>query len=70
MGILIGCEHVSHEWPGKRVLADQTIGDNEGDRIGVVGRNGDGKTTLLEIVAHEVDPDDGSVTWRRGIDVG
>ena len=52
MGILIGCEHVSHEWPGKRVLVDQTIGVNEGDRIGVVGRNGDGKTTLLEIVAH------------------
>ncbi len=70
MGILIGCEHVSHEWPGKRVLTNQTIGVNEGDRIGVVGRNGDGKTTLLEIVAHEVDPDDGSVTWRHGIDVG
>jgi ATPase subunit of ABC transporter with duplicated ATPase domains len=70
MGILIGCEHLSHEWPGKRVLDDVTIGINEGDRIGVVGRNGDGKSTLLDLVAHHLEPDSGSVTWRGGITVG
>ena len=70
MAILIGLEHVSHEWPGKTVLTDQTIGINEGDRIGVVGRNGDGKSTLLEIVAQGVEPDDGRVIWRNGIHVG
>lgn len=70
MGILIGLEHVSHEWPGKRVLDDQTIGINEGERIGIVGRNGDGKSTLLEIVGHRLEPDAGAVTWRRGISVG
>ncbi|WP_346696027.1 ABC-F family ATP-binding cassette domain-containing protein [Thermophilibacter mediterraneus] len=70
MGILIGLEHVGHEWPGKRVLEDQTIGINEGERIGIVGRNGDGKSTLLEIVAHALEPDSGTVTWRRGIQVG
>ena len=70
MAILIGLEHVSHEWPGKVVLTDQTIGINEGDRIGVVGRNGDGKSTLLEIVAQGVEPDDGRVIWRNGIHVG
>ena len=61
MGILIGLEHVDHEWPGKRVLEDQTIGINEGDRIGIVGRNGDGKSTLLEIVGHVL---------RRNLSVG
>ena len=70
MGILIGLEHVGHEWPGKRVLADQTLGINEGERIGIVGRNGDGKSTLLDIVAHRTEPDRGSVTWRGGIHVG
>ena len=70
MGILIGLEHVSHEWPGKRVLADQTLGINEGERIGIVGRNGDGKSTLLDIVAKRTEPDGGSVTWRGGIHVG
>ena len=70
MGILIGCEHLSHEWPGKPVLADQTIGINEGERIGVVGRNGDGKSTLLSLIAHRLEPDAGTVTWRNGIHVG
>ena len=70
MGILIGLEHVGHEWPGKRVLEDQTIGINEGDRIGIVGRNGDGKSTLLEIVGHVLAPDAGTVTWRRNLSVG
>ena len=51
MGILIGLEHVSQEWPGKQVLRDQTIGINEGERIGIVGRNGDGKSTLLSILS-------------------
>ena len=58
------------EWPGKRVLSEQTISVNEGDRIGVVGRNGDGKTTLLEIISKQVEPDSGSVIWRNNIHVG
>ncbi len=70
MGILIGLERVGHEWPGKRVLEEQTIGINEGERIGIVGRNGDGKSTLLEIVGQALEPDSGTVTWRRGIAVG
>ncbi len=70
MGILIGCEKIGHEWPGKRVLKDQTLGVNEGDRIGIVGRNGDGKTTLLSILAQDLEPDEGSITYRGGITVG
>lgn len=70
MGILIGCEHLSHEWPTKRVLTDCTIGINEGDRIGIVGKNGDGKSTLLQLIGHTFEPDSGSVTWRGGISVG
>lgn len=70
MGILIGCEHLGHEWPGKPVLDDVTIGVNEGDRIGIVGKNGDGKSTLLQLIAHTLEPDHGAVTWRGGITVG
>ncbi len=58
------------EWPNKRVLEGQTIGIDEGDRIGIVGRNGDGKSTLLALIAHQVEPDGGGVTWRNGISVG
>ena len=70
MGILIGTERLSHEWPGKRVLVDQTLGVYEGDRIGIVGQNGDGKSTLLDLMGHVIEPDSGSVTYRGGIAVG
>ena len=70
MGILIGCERLGQEWPGKRVLSDVTIGVNEGDRIGIVGKNGDGKSTLLSLIDHGIEPDSGTVTWRGGITVG
>ena len=70
MGILIGLEHVAHEWPNKKVLDDLTCGIHEGDRIGVVGKNGDGKSTLLQIVNRSIEPDAGQVTWRGGIHVG
>lgn len=70
MAILIGCERLGHEWPGKRVLKDQSFGVNEGDRIGIVGRNGDGKSTLLRILAGTLEADRGSVTLRGGTAVG
>ena len=70
MGILIGAERLSHEWPGKRVLKDQTLGVYEGDRIGIVGQNGDGKSTLLSLLGSDLDPDSGSVVYRGGIAVG
>ena len=70
MGILIGCELISHEWPGKPVLVRQSFGVDAGDRIGIVGRNGDGKSTLLQILAGTLEPDAGTITERGGITVG
>ncbi len=70
MGILIGLEQISHEWPGKLVFDKQTIGIFEGDRIGIVGKNGDGKSTLLRLLNEEITPDSGSITRRSNIRVG
>ncbi len=70
MGILIGLEQLSHEWPGKVVLNQQTIGIFEGDRIGIVGKNGDGKSTLLRLINEEIKQDSGSITRRSNIRVG
>jgi ATPase subunit of ABC transporter with duplicated ATPase domains len=47
-----------------------TVGVGDGDRIGVVGRNGDGKSTLLRILAGKQEPDDGRVTRRGGVTLG
>lgn len=70
MAILLGCDHISLDYPTKRVMRDVTLGVYEGDRIGIVGRNGDGKSTLLSLLAGSIEPDDGRVTHRRGIAVG
>lgn len=56
---------------GDRMLFESvTFGVNEGDKIGVVARNGTGKTTLLSIIAGMQEPDSGSVTFRADLRVG
>jgi ATP-binding cassette subfamily F protein uup len=47
-----------------------TLGVAEGDRIGIVGRNGDGKSTLLRLIAGREEPDDGAVTRTGGVAIG
>lgn len=58
------------EYPTRVVFDDVTVGIDEGTRIGVVGRNGDGKSTLLKLLAGTLQPDSGRVTRRRGVTVG
>ncbi len=70
MAILLGCDSVQLEFPTKHIFNAVTLGVNEGDRIGIVGRNGDGKSTLLSVLAGELEPDDGRVTRRRDVRVG
>lgn len=67
---LVGLENIAHEYPNRVVLADLTIGIHAGDRIGVVGRNGDGKSTLLSVISGELVPDSGRVTVRGGTRIG
>ena len=70
MAHLLGAESISHSFPTKTVFENVTVGIGEGDRIGVVGRNGDGKSTLLKILTRQLTPDSGRVTWRGGLRVG
>lgn len=66
----VGVEHVSLQFATKTVFTDVTQGVFEGDRIGIVGRNGDGKSTLLKILAGVQDIDSGRVTRRGGLTFG
>nr|WP_174239831.1 ABC-F family ATP-binding cassette domain-containing protein [Clavibacter michiganensis] len=67
---MLGAEALHLEFPTRVIFDDVTIGVNEGDRIGIVGRNGDGKSTLLSLLAGRLEPDRGRVTRRRGITIG
>jgi ATPase subunit of ABC transporter with duplicated ATPase domains len=70
MAHLLGAENISLEYPTKVVFENVTAGINEGDRIGVVGRNGDGKSSLLRLLAGRLEPDSGRVTRRGGVTLG
>ncbi|MEV5329821.1 ABC-F family ATP-binding cassette domain-containing protein [Nonomuraea sp. NPDC052634] len=67
---LVNLESVSHAYGPKPLLTDVSLGVEEGDRIGVVGRNGGGKTTLLSVLSGTLRPDSGRVTHSRGLRVG
>ena len=66
----LGLEHVSLAFATKTIFTDVTQGVFEGDRIGIVGRNGDGKSTLLHLFRGTQEPDSGRVTMRNGLTFG
>ena len=66
----LGLEHVSLEFATKTIFKDVTQGVFEGDRIGIVGKNGDGKSTLLKLLQGAIGPDSGRVTRRNGLTFG
>lgn len=70
MSHLLGAESISITFGTRTVLEDVTLGIDEGDRIGIVGRNGDGKSTLMKLLAQCMQPDTGRVTHRRDLRVG
>jgi len=70
MANLINVERASVGYGTRTLLNGVSLGVDEGDAIGVVGRNGDGKTTLLQILTATRPPDTGRVTHTSGLSVG
>ena len=70
MAHLLGGEALHLSFPTKNVFDAVTVGLNEGDRVGIVGRNGDGKSSLLALLAGRLTPDSGRVTVRGGVRIG
>ena len=66
---LLGAEALHLRYPTQVVFDGVTVGVNEGDRIGIVGRNGDGKSSLLGMLTGRIAPDSGRVTRRGGLQV-
>jgi ATPase subunit of ABC transporter with duplicated ATPase domains len=67
---LLGAEALHLEFPTGVIFDSLTVGVNEGDRVGIVGRNGDGKSSLIRLLAGRLQPDAGRVAMRRGTTVG
>ncbi|WP_457188792.1 ABC-F family ATP-binding cassette domain-containing protein [Nocardioides sp. P5_E3] len=70
MANLINLERVSKSYGVRPLLDNVSLGISLGERVGVVGRNGDGKTTLLEVMTGIEQPDTGRVSRTRGVEIG
>ncbi|MEA2157269.1 MAG: transport system ATP-binding/permease protein [Solirubrobacteraceae bacterium] len=66
---LVNLKAVGKGYGSRSVLTDVTLGVAAGERIGIVGRNGDGKSTLLRLIAGVQPPDSGQVTRARDVDL-
>ena len=69
MAHLLGAEALHLEYPTQVVFDAVTVGVNDGDRIGIVGRNGEGKSSLMGMLTGRVAPNSGRVTRRGGVRV-
>ena len=64
---ILNVENVSKTYMSKPVLSDVSVGISDTDKIGVVGTNGTGKSTLLSIVAGVTEPDSGQIVANNGL---
>ncbi|MDE5684287.1 MAG: ABC-F family ATP-binding cassette domain-containing protein [Muribaculaceae bacterium] len=70
MANLLSVENLTKSYGDRMLFADITFGVDEGDKIGVVARNGTGKTTMLRIIAGDESADSGTVVCRNGLRIG
>lgn len=66
---LLTAEHLTKVFTQRRLLDDADFSINEGEKIGVIGINGTGKSTLLRLIAGEEEPDGGTITRGRNLTI-
>ena len=66
---LITIEHLTKSYTERLLFDDTSFSLNEGEKVGLIGINGTGKSTLLRIAAGLEEPDEGTVTRMRGLDI-
>lgn len=64
---ILNMEHISKTYGDKVIFDDISVGIHQGDKIGLIGINGTGKTTFLRILAGTEEPDEGQVIMQNGL---
>lgn len=67
---ILSVEHVNHDFGGRTILDDASFRLLNGEHIGLVGANGEGKTTFLNIITGKLVPDSGKIEWCKRITTG
>src|SRR5256885_5245271 len=67
---MLTLSEVSKSFGGRILFTEVSLEVNRGDRVGVVGANGAGKTSLLSLILQREAPDQGAITLQRNVSVG
>ena len=67
---VLKCEHVSFSFGNRDILEDASFVMNKGEHIGLIGLNGEGKSTFIKMITGELTPDDGKIEWQKNITTG
>ena len=67
---ILTVENVSHDFGGRTILSDASFRLLNGEHIGLVGANGEGKSTFLNIITGKLQPDEGRIEWCKRITTG
>ncbi|MEQ8623822.1 MAG: ABC-F family ATP-binding cassette domain-containing protein [Vicingaceae bacterium] len=67
---LLSVEEISKRFGERELFSGLSFGIDQGQKLALVAKNGEGKTTLLEMLSGTMNPDEGSIVWRNGISVG
>ncbi|RDW21065.1 ABC transporter ATP-binding protein [Oceanobacillus arenosus] len=68
--IICSLNNVTQTYGANTIFSEMTCEIKHGSRIGLIGRNGEGKTTLLHLIARKTEPASGTITWKKGLTVG
>jgi len=68
--IICSVNHIAKSYGGNLIFKDVSFEILEGSRIGLVGRNGGGKTTLMKLLANQETVDEGVIHWKKGLKIG
>jgi len=64
---ILSVEHLTKSFGERYLFKDITFGISKGQKVALVARNGSGKTTLMNILMGRESPDEGIITWRKGV---
>ena len=67
---ILNVEHLSHGFGDRAIFSDVSFRLLKGEHIGLVGANGEGKSTFMNIITGKLMPDEGKVEWSKNVRVG
>ena len=67
---ILNVEHLSHGFGDRAIFHDVSFRMLKGEHIGLIGANGEGKSTFMSIITDKLMPDEGKVEWAKGVRVG